>query len=56
MRDYPEHTMAEIADLVGTSERSVYRAKAALSKDANMRALLDQINNDTTLDDRREHP
>ena len=53
-RDHPELPVSEIATLVGTSERSVYRAMSALKKDADMRALLDQINDDTTLD-RQEH-
>lgn len=52
LRDHPELTVAEIAALVGTSERSVFRAKSALKNDAEMRALLDRINDDTTLDNR----
>lgn len=56
LRDHPELTVAEIADLVDTSERSVYRAKTTLKRDADMRALLDRIDHDTVLDDRRESP
>ncbi len=53
LRDHPELTVSEIATLVDTSERSVYRAKSALKKDADMRSLLDRINDDTTLDTAR---
>jgi len=54
LRDRPELTVAEIADLLGTSERSVYRAKTALKNDVDMRALLDRIDQDTALDERQE--
>ncbi len=54
LRDHPELTVAQIADLVDTSERSVYRAKTALKNDADMRALLDRIDQDTALDEHLE--
>ncbi len=54
LRDRPELTVAEMASLVGASERSVYRAKAALKNDVDMRVLLDRIDQDTALDARQE--